>query len=166
MGAKTSAHRRPGCRSRAPDTHTSKVLATTRLTNPPESEPLLRNASWSRAMAGRRNWMPRCRAYARSTGLPCRRKPVLNPDGSIKNGRCPNHGGHSTGPRTRSGHDRCTAARIASYARRRELGLPCFVRKPKPAPAVRASLPPETPEQRRARIIADLKVRFPDRDWD
>jgi hypothetical protein len=118
-------------------------------------------------MAGRKNWLPRCGAYARSTGLPCRRKPVLNPDGSVKNGRCPNHGGHSTGPQTRSGHDRCTAGRLAYYARRREAGLSVLPRK-KRAPRVAPEawrLPIETAEQRRQRIIADLKRRFPERDW-
>ena len=81
-------------------------------------------------MSGRGYWLPRCGAYARSTGQPCRRKPVLNPDGSIRNGRCLNHGGASTGPKKH--HDRCTAGRIAYYQRRREEPLP---RKLKPAPA-------------------------------
>ena len=52
-------------------------------------------------MAARRNWLPRCGAFARSTGLPCRRKPVMTEDGRVRNGRCLNHGGHSTGPRWR-----------------------------------------------------------------
>ena len=37
-----------------------------------------------------------CKAYARSTGLPCMAK-------GLSNGRCPNHGGLSTGPRTQTG---------------------------------------------------------------
>jgi hypothetical protein len=116
-------------------------------------------------MAGRRYWLPRCGAMTRQ-GMPCKRKPILNPDGSIRNGRCLNHGGASTGPRKH--HDKCTAGRVALYARRRELGLPCIVRKPKAAPTASGSgsaLPPETAEARRKRIVADLKVRFPDRDW-
>lgn len=37
-----------------------------------------------------------CGAYARSTGKPCQAK-------AMANGRCKNHGGMSTGPRTLSG---------------------------------------------------------------
>ena len=39
----------------------------------------------------RKGRRPRCRAYARTTGLPCRRKVVEGRK------RCPNHGGLSTG---------------------------------------------------------------------
>jgi len=38
----------------------------------------------------------RCGAFARTTGNPCRRK-------ALSNGRCPNHGGLSTGPKTPEG---------------------------------------------------------------
>ena len=38
----------------------------------------------------------KCEAYARSTGLPCQAK-------ALTNGRCKNHGGHSTGPKTLEG---------------------------------------------------------------
>jgi len=38
----------------------------------------------------------RCGAYARTTGKPCQRK-------ALRNGRCPCHGGLSTGPRTPEG---------------------------------------------------------------
>jgi hypothetical protein len=38
----------------------------------------------------------RCGAYARSTGQPCQAK-------ALANGRCKNHGGLSTGPRTEAG---------------------------------------------------------------
>jgi hypothetical protein len=71
-----------------------------------------RRSPWSRTYADgwgdtamRRN-TPRCGARTRS-GEPCQRK-------ALKNGRCPNHGGLSTGPRTREGR-----ARIADAARRR-----------------------------------------------
>jgi hypothetical protein len=37
-----------------------------------------------------------CGALARSTGKPCKRN-------ALANGRCPNHGGLSTGPRTAQG---------------------------------------------------------------
>jgi hypothetical protein len=116
-------------------------------------------------MAGRRYWLPRCGAMTRK-GTPCKRKPVLNPDGSIRNGRCLNHGGASTGPKKH--YDRCTAGRIALYERRRAVGLFCIVREPKNAPAIKFA--PwswqESPKQRKARIAAELKARFPERDWD
>ena len=38
----------------------------------------------------------KCGAYARSTGMPCRA-------GALRNGRCKNHGGLSTGPQTPEG---------------------------------------------------------------
>jgi len=38
----------------------------------------------------------RCGAFARTTGKPCKRK-------ALDSGRCPNHGGLSTGPRTSAG---------------------------------------------------------------
>ena len=37
-----------------------------------------------------------CGAYARTTGKPCRAK-------ALRNGRCRNHGGLSTGPKTEEG---------------------------------------------------------------
>jgi hypothetical protein len=40
-----------------------------------------------------------CGAYARSTGKPCQA-------GALRNGRCRNHGGLSTGPRTEAGRKR------------------------------------------------------------
>jgi hypothetical protein len=39
---------------------------------------------------------PRCGAYARSTGSPCKAQ-------ALANGRCRNHGGMSTGPKTSAG---------------------------------------------------------------
>jgi len=47
--------------------------------------------------------MDRCEAYARSTGNPCRAK-------ALANGRCKNHGGLSTGPKTPEGKARIGAA--------------------------------------------------------
>jgi hypothetical protein len=43
-----------------------------------------------------------CGAHARSTGLPCKAK-------ALANGRCKNHGGMSTGPRTPEGKARALA---------------------------------------------------------
>ncbi len=43
-----------------------------------------------------------CGAFARSTGKPCKRKALVN-------GRCPNHGGLSTGPRSAEGKARALA---------------------------------------------------------
>jgi hypothetical protein len=45
----------------------------------------------------------RCGAHARITGQPCKRK-------ALENGRCPNHGGLSTGARTPEGIERIKAA--------------------------------------------------------
>ena len=44
-----------------------------------------------------------CRAYARSTGLPCKCK-------ALKNGRCRLHGGLSTGPKTINGRAKVSEA--------------------------------------------------------
>jgi hypothetical protein len=46
---------------------------------------------------------PICGAYARSTDAPCRAK-------SLSNGRCRNHGGLSTGPKTPEGKSRIAQA--------------------------------------------------------
>lgn len=51
-----------------------------------------------------------CGAYARSTGRPCQAK-------AMRNGRCKNHGGMSTGPRTPEGRQaiaEATRLRMAS----------------------------------------------------
>jgi len=52
----------------------------------------------------------RCGAFARSTGQPCKAKALVN-------GRCKNHGGMSTGPKTLQGRQavsQATKQRMAS----------------------------------------------------
>ena len=59
----------------------------------------------------------KCGAYARSTGNPCQAK-------ALTNGRCKNHGGMSTGPKTPEGRHaiaQATRKRMASGARMRVL---------------------------------------------
>ena len=58
-----------------------------------------------------------CGAYARSTGSPCQAK-------ALANGRCKNHGGMSTGPRTPEGRQaiaESTRQRMASGQQERVL---------------------------------------------
>jgi hypothetical protein len=58
-----------------------------------------------------------CGAYARSTGRPCQAK-------ALPNGRCKNHGGMSTGPKTQEGRKaiaEATRQRMASGVRIRVL---------------------------------------------
>jgi len=58
-----------------------------------------------------------CGAYARSTGNPCQAK-------ALANGRCKNHGGMSTGPKTLEGRQaiaQSTRQRMASGGRIRVL---------------------------------------------
>lgn len=59
----------------------------------------------------------KCGAYARSTGKPCQAK-------ALPNGRCKNHGGMSTGPKTTEGRQaiaEATRQRMASEQRKRVL---------------------------------------------
>ena len=59
----------------------------------------------------------KCEAYARSTGQPCQAK-------ALTNGRCKNHGGMSTGPKTQEGRQaisEATRQRMASGGRIRVL---------------------------------------------
>ena len=61
--------------------------------------------------------LSRCGAFARSTGNPCQAK-------ALTNGRCKNHGGMSTGPKTPEGRQaisQATCMRMASGARIRAL---------------------------------------------
>ena len=50
----------------------------------------------------------RCGAKTRAGHL-CKRKP-------LPNGRCPNHGGKSTGPRTYEGRQRIAEAQVARWS--------------------------------------------------
>ena len=52
--------------------------------------------------AAKRKREAKCGAFARSTGKPCQAKPLAN-------GRCRNHGGMSTGPKTEEGKSRALA---------------------------------------------------------
>jgi hypothetical protein len=59
----------------------------------------------------------KCGAHARSTGNPCQAK-------AMTNGKCKNHGGMSTGPKTQEGRQaiaQSTRQRMASGARMRVL---------------------------------------------
>ena len=59
----------------------------------------------------------KCGAYARTTGNPCQAK-------ALTNGKCKNHGGMSTGPKTPEGRQAISQAirkRMASGARMRVL---------------------------------------------
>jgi hypothetical protein len=61
--------------------------------------------------------LARCGAYARTTGNPCQAK-------ALTNGKCKNHGGMSTGPKTPEGRQaisQATRKRMASGARMRVL---------------------------------------------
>lgn len=58
-----------------------------------------------------------CKAYARSTGNPCKAK-------AMSNGRCVRHGGASTGPKTQEGRRviaEATRKRMASGQQQRAL---------------------------------------------
>ena len=60
---------------------------------------------------------PKCGAYARSTGSPCKAQ-------ALSNGRCKHHGGMSTGPKTPEGRkaiSEATRQRMASGQRKRVL---------------------------------------------
>ena len=59
----------------------------------------------------------KCQAYARTTGNPCQAK-------ALANGRCKNHGGMSTGPKTPAGRQaiaQATRQRMASGQQKRAL---------------------------------------------
>jgi hypothetical protein len=106
-------------------------------------------------MVGRRWWIARCGAVTRK-GRPCLALPVLNEDGRPRNGRCKQHAGHSTGPRTIEGTARCTAGRIRLYNERRAAGLPCIIRTKKNAP--RATLkPPRAQPKKPGRKLTDAE---------
>lgn len=52
----------------------------------------------------------KCGAFARSTGKPCKAK-------ALRNGRCRNHGGLSTGARTPEGRKRISDAQKRRWAK-------------------------------------------------
>jgi hypothetical protein len=67
-----------------------------------------------------RRLRPRCGARTR-TGAPCKRLPVWdNEHDRPRNGRCPNHGGLSTGPKTPEGLRRRSEGYRRYVERRRE----------------------------------------------
>jgi len=69
----------------------------------PEPEPVIRNGKrWGEEWRLPRAERPRCGAQTRK-GTPCKRE-------ALKNGRCPNHGGLSTGPKSPDGRARIAAA--------------------------------------------------------
>ena len=119
-------------------------------------------------MAGKQWSALRCGAR-RSNGLICRGR-------ALENGRCKWHGGKSTPYHTRPiPPASIERIRLASRARLlarwqawRDGGCIPQDRPNKRRTAIsRATwMWTETDEQRRARIIADLQVRFPDRNWD
>ena len=136
-------------------------------------------------MTGRHDYhaWPRCGAFARSTGQPCRRKVAVGEDGRPRP-RCLGHGAHVlSGKQTPEGRQR-----IANATRRRMVSFWEAWRKAgKPPLPWRESLrtararpkPPslaewraekqrkwdEDAEQRRERIVAGLRKRFPQRGF-
>lgn len=73
-----------------------------------EPEPVIRNGKrWSEGWRLPRVERPRCGARTRK-GTPCQRQ-------ALKNGRCPNHGGLSTGPNSSDGRARIAAAQRARW---------------------------------------------------
>ena len=73
-----------------------------------EPEPVMRNGKrWSEDWRLPRAERPRCGAQTRK-GTPCQRQ-------ALKNGRCPNHGGLSTGPKSPNGRARIAAAQRARW---------------------------------------------------
>jgi hypothetical protein len=67
-------------------------------------------------MAGRRRDRRECGAKTRR-GTPCQRK-------ALRNGRCPNHGGLSTGPKTVKGRVRIAGRQRLRWQRWREARNP------------------------------------------
>ena len=81
-------------------------------TDPPQA-----NKSLPWLVAGGSPTYPRCGAHSRSTGEPCKAK-------ALPNGRCRNHGGLSTGPKTTEGRKAIAQAsrqRMASGGKEKAL---------------------------------------------
>ena len=115
---------------------------------------------------------PICSAWAKSRNRPCRRRVVMRPDGRPHT-VCRSHGGltppYEDRPISEAGKQRISAAARAMwqrYRRDKALGLPT----PKIGRPKRQAATPrlakwqweETPEQRRERVLQDLRRRFPD----
>jgi hypothetical protein len=97
---------RQGAVGKARKAHDAAVLEyreqrTPRLITGLDGQPKL--AGWKPSKSKR----PRCGAKTRA-GSPCKRQ-------ALPNGRCPNHGGLSTGPRTAEGKARSAAAARAGW---------------------------------------------------
>ena len=121
-------------------------------------------------MVGHARYRRKCLARTKSRdGAPCQMQSHYQ-DGRA-GGRCRLHGGCSTGAKSVAGKAKSLAALKAgnaAYWARVKSGAVKRLPRPKPAP-VRPARPPwpePTPAERRQRVIADLKVRFPDRNWD
>ena len=106
-------------------------------------------------MVGRRWWIARCGAVTRK-GRPCLAMPVLDADGRPRNGRCKQHAGHSTGPKTPEGHQRCLEGRQKLYNQRKAAGLPAITRRPK---APQAKPPRRKPKPVDRRKLSDAWFR-------
>lgn len=69
-----------------------------------------------REVVERERLAPGCGARGKRSGLPCRRRPYLDPrTGRVRNGRCHLHGGKSTGPRTIEGRARISAVQTERW---------------------------------------------------
>jgi hypothetical protein len=112
-------------------------------------------------------WWPRCGAYARSTGLPCRRKVERGEDGRPK-ARCWNHGGApGSGQQTEAGRRAIGAAASrrmkAFWADWQAVGKQPIIRgcvrvgQPK-----NAQTSSDAAAERRASAIAGIKRKWPD----
>jgi hypothetical protein len=114
-------------------------------------------------------WFPFCSAWARSRGRQCRRRVGLRPDGTL-HVVCNNHGAltppYEQRPISEAGKARIGAAATAMWERYRLLksqGLPVWQvgRKKLSTASPMAKWDwKETPEERKARIAADLLERF------
>jgi hypothetical protein len=124
-------------------------------------------------MVGKNAWAPPCGARTRAGGS-CLARVVIGPEGPRS--RCRMHGGHLlSGKQTPAGRKRISDAvrkrMLAFWDAWREQGkptLPWADRLRTAKPMRPATSPPalSTDEQRKARVKAELKRRWPDRNWD
>ena len=122
-------------------------------------------------MVGKNAWAPPCGARTRAGGS-CLARVVVGPQGPRS--RCRMHGGHlQSGKQTPEGRksisDAMQKRMRAFWSAWREAGKPPLpwreslrTAKPRAQPTI-----PSAPaaDERRARVIAELKRRWPDRDW-